>query len=135
MNQLRKLRKSIMGGITSGENENLDAIAGHLYDINKALRANNSILKEKLSGIEDELHLTRRDFDILVGLSTPEIELMIRKKELVKKEIDSYSVYFPDECVEERDKLEEEYEELEQSIEKAKNQLYKDIKGVKNEQG
>lgn len=112
-------------------NGSLSAIAGHLCDIEKALSANNSILKEKLSGIEDELHLARRDFDILVGLSTPEIELLNRKKELVLQKIDSYSVFLPDEYVEERDELDKEYWELEQSIEKAKNQLYKDIKGGK----
>lgn len=115
----------------STENKNLGAIAGHLYDIEKALSANNSILKEKLSAIKDEFRLTRRDFDILVGLSTPEIELLNRKKELVLQKIDSYSVFLPDECVEEREKLDKEYWELEQSIEKAKNQLYKDIKGDK----
>lgn len=113
----------------SRESKDLGAIAGHLYDIKNALNANNSILQEKLSRIEDELCLARRDFDILVGLSTPEIELLNRKKDEVQKEIDSYSMLFPDECVEYRNKLDKEYQKLGQSIEKLKNQLYKDIKG------
>ena len=116
----------------SRESAELSAIAGHLCDIKHALNTTNGILKSKLGGIKDELCLARRDFDILVGLSTPEIELLNREKEEVQKEIDTYGSFcFPDECVEYRDELDKKYQKLEQSIQKAKNQLYKKIKGGK----
>lgn len=115
----------------SGENGNLGAIAGHLYDIKNMLGENNSILKEKLSKIEYEIRLARQDFDIIVGLSTPKIELLNRKKDLLKEEIDSYSGCFPDECVEYREKLDKALCDLEQSIEQEKNQLYEKIMGGK----
>lgn len=118
----------------SRESRNLGAIAGHLYDIGLKLSTTNDILESKLGGIENELCLARRDLDILVGLSTPEIELLNREKELIKKKIDSYSWCFPDECVETRTKLDKKYQELEQSIQKAKNQLHKKIRGdLKND--
>lgn len=117
----------------SRESRDLGAIAGHLYDIGLKLSTTNDILKSKLGGVENELCLARRDLDILVGVSTPEIELLNRKKELVKKEIDAYSGCFPDECVETRDKLDKELCELEQSIQEAKDQLYKNIEEIKGE--
>lgn len=104
---------------------NLSAISGHLYDIKNMLSRTNDILAEGSRNITTELNLARRDLDILVGVSTPEIEMLNRKKDLLKKEIDEYSGFFPDECVEYRDKLDKELCELEQSIQKAKDQLYK----------
>lgn len=109
----------------SGELTNLSAISGHLYDIKHILNKTNNILADDLQKITTDLNLARRDLDILVGLSTPEIELLNRKKELLEKEIDRYSGFAPDEFVEYRDKLNKEFYELEQSIQKAKEQLYK----------
>lgn len=118
----------------STELSNLSAISGHLYDIKNMLSKTNDILAEGSQKITTELNLARRDLDILVGLSTPEIEVLNRKKDLLKKEIDAYSGLFPDECVEYRDKLEKDLYELEQSIEKAKDRLYKKYnKEEKNE--
>ena len=117
----------------SKESSNLGAIAGHLYDIKLALGTTNNILESKLGGIKDELCLARRDLDILVGVSTPEIEVLNRKKDLLVKEIDACSGLFPDECVEYRAKLDEKYQKLEQSIRKTKDQLYKNIEGIKGE--